>query len=101
MTKITTRKVLEVQVYNVFALVLLWFVVWGLRFSLLIIVGIEFIKRWWVMKVMLYNVLIFQPLITMIVIIAYAIGFLRIYDEKDVPCIRIVKRKVYVESLED
>lgn len=100
MTEKLTRKVLEVRMQSVFALVLLWFTIWALQFLLLIIVGIEFIKKSWVMKAMLYNVLVFQPLITIVVIVAYAIGFLQIYDGKNVPYIRIIEREVNVESSE-
>jgi hypothetical protein len=84
-------KILELHIQSAVVLIVTWIIVWFVQFALLGAL-IELYNKYLLIQLMGINWLFVQPIATVVIAIAYGLGYIQVHDFNYVPSIRIVTK---------
>lgn len=84
-------KVLELHIQSAFTLIATWIIVWLVQLFLVNAL-LELYEKYLLIRIMTANWLFVQPIATVVIAVAYGLGFIQVHDFNHVPSIRIVTK---------
>ena len=84
-------KVLELHIQSAVVLIFTWVIVWLVQ-TFLVKALLPLYNEYVLIQIMTANWLFVQPILTVVIAVAYGLGFIQVHDFNYVPSIRIVTK---------